>query len=257
MVTRTRLIVNIYMYIACLVNVSFVRNADGLERRMSCTASVEWIVLCIQWDRLLRFIITIVHTVCKGYRNAWCWYIFINRSWAVCSTVLVNAPRAFDTVCLSFVFVSSDTQCSTSYSINLEFERDKLLCLPSWSVRRVSTLTYCPLLFRVAIPERLFLEYSLHKLRRFYADIYSSVCTSSSQDILPHLDDNFFFTLLLCRTVWKTVPMFSRSRLFLALLSSGARGWGTALRAVRSRVRSLMGSLQFFIDFIIPAALSI
>ena len=40
---------------------------------------------------------------------------------------------------------------------------------------------------------------------------------------------------------YKTVPMFSRSRLFLDLLSSGARGWGAALRAVRLRVRSLMG----------------
>jgi len=55
----------------------------------------------------------------------------------------------------------------------------------------------------------------------------------------------------------KAIPMFSRSRLFLALLSSGVRGWGTALRALRSRVRSLKGSLQFFIDFFLLTALSL
>jgi hypothetical protein len=45
----------VYTYTACVVNVSFVRNANGLERRISCTPSKEWIDLCIQWDWLLRF----------------------------------------------------------------------------------------------------------------------------------------------------------------------------------------------------------
>ena len=201
-----------YTYIACLVTVSFVRNANGLERRISCTPSEEWIVLCIQWDRLLCFIITNVHTVCKRYRNSWCGYIFLNRSWAVCSTMLVNAPRAFDTVCLSFVLASSDTQCSTSYSINLEFERDELCVCRRDPCAVWVLLPIVPWCSGLAIPERLFLEYSLHKLRRFYSDIYRSVCTSSSQNILPH-----YVVRFVC--FYKTVPMFSRSRLFLALLS--------------------------------------
>jgi hypothetical protein len=57
--------------------------------------------------------------------------------------------------------------------------------------------------------------------------------------------------------VFTRLPVFSRSRLFVAFLSSGARGWGTALRAVRSPVRYLTGSLKFVIGFILPAALSL
>ena len=43
--------------------------------------------------------------------------------------------------------------------------------------------------------------------------------------------------------------------LLLLLLHGGPVGWSTALQAGRSRVRSPMMSLEFFIDIILPAAL--
>ena len=149
------------------------------------------------------------------------------------------------TVCACPLFSSLLTHSVlASYSINLEFERDELLCLPSWSVCHVSTLAYCSFLFGAAIPEWLFLECSLHRLRRFYADIYSSVCTISSQNILLHFGDNMFLILLLFRTVWMLLQVFSDVKAVL-FLSGSSFVRGTRLRhgstAVRSPVRSLMG----------------
>jgi hypothetical protein len=67
-----------------------------------------------------------------------------------------------------------------------------------------------------------------------------------------------FVRIQLLLSVWERMCVISEisSSSFSAIIGTvRAVGWGTALQAVRSQVRSPMRSLEFFIDLILPAAL--
>ena len=90
-------------------------------------------------------------------------------------------------------------------------------------------------------------------------------CARTTSFVLHHTCLQTFWWVLCTRrvkqrlrgqAVLRPIVSFTAQHLFSRGTRGGTVGWGTALQAGRSRVRFRMVSLEFFIDIILPAALS-